>query len=68
MDLFQINQNLKNEIGKDIDMIETYLQESLKSVYITIMEYLQNVPQNEPDFLKQQEEYDEAAEDILSDG
>jgi hypothetical protein len=23
-DLFQINQNIKNEIGKDQDMIETY--------------------------------------------
>lgn len=40
MDLFQINQVLKNEIGKDVDMIETYLQESLKAIYITVMEYL----------------------------
>jgi hypothetical protein len=24
MDLFQINQVLKNEIGKDVDMIEVY--------------------------------------------
>ena len=34
-------------------MIETYFQESLKSVYITIMEYLNAVPQNEPDFMDQ---------------
>lgn len=56
MDLFQINQVLKNEIGKDVDMIEAYFQEALKSIYITISEYLQNVPQEEPDFLKMDDE------------
>ena len=51
MDMFQINQNIKNEVGKDVDMIEAYLQESLKAIYITISEYLQSVPQDDPDFL-----------------
>lgn len=59
IDLFQINQQLKNEIGKDVDMIETYFQESLKSIYITVLEYLQNVPQTEPDFLKSNEAEEE---------
>ena len=40
MDLFQINQMLKNEIGKDVDMIEAYLQDSLKAIFMTISEYL----------------------------
>jgi len=44
MDLYQINAVLKNEIGKDIDMIESFMQESLKAIYITILEYLTNVP------------------------
>jgi len=44
MDLFQINQALKNEIGKDVDMIEGYVQESLKAVYVTISQYLWHVP------------------------
>lgn len=37
-------------------MIEAFLQESLKAVYITVLQYLTNVPQNEPDFLKQNDE------------
>ena len=49
-DLFQINQNIKNEIGKDQDMIETYFQESLKSMYLAVIEYLTQVQQT-PDFL-----------------
>lgn len=32
-------------------MIETYYQESLKSVYMAIIQYLQNVPQQTPEFL-----------------
>jgi hypothetical protein len=52
IDLFQINQVIKNEIGKDQDMIETYFLESLKSIYMTIVQYLQSVPQNEPDFMQ----------------
>ena len=32
VDLFKINQVLKNEIGKDQDMIESYFQESLKAI------------------------------------
>ena len=40
MDLFQINQTLKNEIGKDIDMVETFLQDSLKAIYIAIFQYI----------------------------
>ena len=52
MDLYQINAVLKNEIGKDIDMIESFMQESLKAIYITILEYLTNVPQEEPEFLR----------------
>ena len=52
MDLFQINQVLKNEIGKDVDMIESFMQESLKAIYVTVLEYLQNVPQEEPEFLR----------------
>ena len=40
MDLFQINQVLKNEIGKDVDMIESFMQESLKAIYVTVLEYL----------------------------
>lgn len=49
-DLFQINQVLKNEVGKDVDMIENFLQESLKGIYTSLLQYLQNVPQDEPDF------------------
>lgn len=52
MDLYQINAVLKNEIGKDIDMIESFMQESLKAIYITVLEYLTNVPQEEPEFLR----------------
>ena len=43
---------LKNEIGKDVDMIESFMQESLKAIYVTVLEYLQNVPQEEPEFLR----------------
>ena len=38
----------KNEAGKDLEMIEMYVQESLKSLYITVVEYLENVPQVQP--------------------
>jgi len=44
MDLFFINQSLKNESGKDVDLIEAYLQDSLKAMYVTVFEYLNNVP------------------------
>lgn len=37
IDLFQINQANKNEVGKDQDMMETYFLESLKSIYMTIV-------------------------------
>ena len=33
-------------------MIESFMQESLKAIYVTILEYLQNVPQEEPEFLR----------------
>ena len=39
-DLFQINQVLKNEIGKDVDMIESFVQESLKAIYTSLLQYL----------------------------
>lgn len=51
LDLFQINQTLKNEIGKDVDMIEAFLQESLRATYVTVLQYLQNVPAD-PTFLE----------------
>jgi len=46
---------IKNEVGKDKDMIETFFLESLKSVYITIVQYLECVPQGDPDFLQNDE-------------
>ena len=51
MDLFFINQSLKNESGKDVDLIEAYLQDSLKAMYVTVFEYLNNVPQDIPEFV-----------------
>lgn len=44
---------LKNEIGKDVDMIEAYIQDSLKAIFMTVSEYLLSVPQEEPEYLKQ---------------
>jgi hypothetical protein len=41
---------LKNEIGKELEMIETYFLESLKAIFITILEYLENVPQEIAEF------------------
>ena len=34
-------------------MIEIYLQDSLKSVFLAANEYLSSVPHNEPDYRKQ---------------
>ena len=48
MDLFQINQKLKNDSGIDVDIIESYLQDTIKSVFIAINEYLTKVPRDEP--------------------
>lgn len=52
IDLFHINQMTKNEIGKDQDMIESFFLESLKSIYMTVIQYLQKVPYHEPDFFQ----------------
>ena len=42
----------KTELGKDMDMIEGFLQESLKSVYLTVIEYLNKVELDDPDGFK----------------
>ena len=52
MDLFQINQNLKNDSGIDVDIIEGYFLDSIKSVFIAANEYLSKVPQGEPQYRK----------------
>ena len=36
-DMFQINKASNNEIGKDVELIETLLQDSLKAIYLTVL-------------------------------
>lgn len=59
IDLFHINQVTKNEVGKDQDMIESFFLESLKSIYMTVIQYLQKVPYHEPDFFQDTEKVDD---------
>lgn len=38
-------------------MIESFIQEAMKVVYVSVYEYLQSVPQQEPDFYKHNSNY-----------
>ena len=43
---------MKNDSGIDVDIIEGYFLDSIKSVFIAANEYLSKVPQGEPQYRK----------------